>query len=139
MKLLQSMSILLVAAVAALSAAQSAHARSYYFDGPDARSLRDVRTIWLDSNSCSAAISDELERHGFVQASSPSRADAVLVVDVFDRYSSRRDNSAQYRAKLHGEDDSVLFTASGTEVAHNQPQLCEDIGNTIANSLDEMA
>jgi len=39
---------------------------------------------------------------------------------------------------LQGEDDRVLFTASGTEYARNYANLCEDIGESIAGSMEAM-
>lgn len=58
-------------------------------------------------------------------------------MDVFDR-NSRRDDSAQYRARLHGDNDSVIFSASGTEYARNYLGLCDEIGESIAESMDGM-
>jgi hypothetical protein len=119
------------AGAATLLAAQVALAE------PDARSLREVDTIWLDSSSCSAGISEQLRDRGFHVTENKRRADAVLTVDVFDR-SSRREDSARYRAKLYGEDDAVIFSASGSEFARSYPHLCDEIGESIAESMDSM-
>lgn len=132
MKRLQSMSILLAAGTAVLLAAQTAFAR------PDARSLREVDSVWVDANACTDGITDQLQARGFFVTHNARSADAILVVDVFDR-SSRLNDSAQYKAKLHGDDDYVLFTTSGTEYARNYANLCADIGERIAGSMDEMS
>jgi hypothetical protein len=127
------MSVLLVAALgAALLAAQAAHAR------PNARSLSEVDSVYVDASACTDGISDQLERRGFRVASSPRTADAVLVVDVADRI-SRRSSSAEYSAKLRGDDDFVIFTASGEKFAPSHFELCEDIGSHIAGSMDRMS
>ena len=131
MKRLQSMSILLAAGAAGLLAAQTALAR------PDARSLRDVDTVWVDANACTDGITDRLRERGFFVTNNARSADAILVVDVQDR-SSRLNDSAQYKAKLHGSNDQVLFTASGTEYARNYANLCSDIGDSIAGSMEAM-
>lgn len=131
MKRLQSMSILLAAGAAALLAAQTALAR------PDARSLREVDTVWVDANACTDGISDQLRERGFFVTSSARSADAILVVDVQNR-SSRLNDSAQYKARLHGDGDQVLFSASGTEYARNYANLCNDIGESIAGSMEAM-
>ena len=131
MKRLRSMSILLAVGAAVLLAAQTVFAR------PDARSLREVDTVWVDANACTDGINNQLRARGFFVTNSARAADAILVVDVFDR-SSRLNDSAQYKARLQGEDDRVLFTASGTEYARNYANLCEDIGESIAGSMEAM-
>jgi hypothetical protein len=132
MKRLQSMNILLAAGTAAaLLATQTVFAR------PDANSLREVDTVWVDANACTDGISDQLRERGFFVTSSARSADAILVVDVQDR-SSRLNDSAQYKARLHGSEDQVLFTASGTEYARNYANLCKDIGESIAGSMEAM-
>jgi hypothetical protein len=108
------------------------------FARPDARSLREVDRVWVDSNSCSADISDQLERRGFFVTSNPRAADAILVVDVDSRSSRRLDSTADYSARLRGEDDYVIFTASGTRNAYSHSELCEEIGDSIAESMDRM-
>lgn len=131
MKRLRLMKVLLAAGAAALLAAQTVYAR------PDARSLRDVDTVWVDANACTDGISDRLRERGFFVTHSARAADAILVVDVFD-HSSRLNDSAQYKAKLQGDENQVLFTASGTEYARNYANLCDDIGESIADSMDAM-
>src|SRR5262245_47877061 len=117
----QTRSVLLVAAASvALAAASAAWAR------PTARSLSEVDSVFVDANSCSGGIADELERHGFRIASSPRTADAVLAVDVDSRM-GRRETSADYSAKLHGDNDFVIFTASGEKFAESYGDLCQQI------------
>ena len=106
--------------------------------GLDARSVGEVDSIWVESNSCLGDIGDELRRAGFHVTHNPRNADAALEVDVFDREYGRYDSSAQYEAKLRGDDGRVIFTASGTEVAGDYRDVCEDIGDTIAEGLRDM-
>jgi hypothetical protein len=130
-----SKKVMLSAAVggALVLGAQAASAR------PDARSLREVDTIWVDSNVCTADIEDRLRDRGFFVTNSSRSADAHLVVDIYDRDSSRFDESARYSAKMRGDDNHVIFTASGTEYSPSSRLLCDDIGDSIADSIDEMA
>jgi hypothetical protein len=106
---------------------------------PDARSLREVDSIWVDANVCTNGIEDQLRDRGFFVTNSSRSADAHLVVDIYDRGSSRFDDSARYSARMRGDDNHVIFTASGTEYSRTQRELCEDIGDSIAESIDEMA
>lgn len=106
---------------------------------PDARSLREVDSIWVDANVCTSGIEEQLRDRGFFVTNSSRSADAHLVVDIYDRDSSRFDESARYSARMRGEDDHVIFTASGTEYSPSNRSLCEDIGDSIAESIDEMA
>src|SRR5688572_2718569 len=96
-----SKKVMLSAAVggALVLGAQTAMAR------PDARSLREVDTIWVDSNVCTADIEDRLRDRGFFVTNSSRSADAHLVVDIFDRDSSRFDESARYSARMRGDDN----------------------------------
>lgn len=132
MRISKSMVVLAAGVSGALLASQ-AMAR-----GLDARSVSDVDTIWFESNSCSADIGDQLRRAGYRVTQNVRSADAILEVDVFDREFSRWDSSAQYEAKLRGDDGRVIFTASGTEVAGDYGNVCEDIGDTIAEGLRNM-
>lgn len=59
MKYLRTIAILLATGTATLFATQPAFAQ------PDARSLRDVETVWVDSNSCNDGISAQLRERGF--------------------------------------------------------------------------
>lgn len=141
MKSLKTMSAFLAAMIAVLFVAQSAQARPDSFYRSEPRSLRQVQSVWVDSNSCSADISAQLEQRGFLVANRPSSADAVLVVDVDRRISGRSygmASSADYQAKLRNGSDIVLFTASGTKFGRSYGDLCDGIGDSIARSMSEM-
>lgn len=128
-----STSLLVIAGVGGALFASQVMAR-----GLDARSVREVDSIWLESNSCSSDIADELRQAGFHVTHNARNADAMLQVDVFDREYSRYDSSAQYEAKLRGDEGRAIFTASGTEVAGDSRDVCEDIGDTIADGLRDL-
>lgn len=129
MKLSKSVLVVAIAALGA-SVAGVASAR-----GPYARSLHQVDAIWVDSNMCSAGLSNELSEHGFQQTSSPRIADAILDVNV----RQERTNlgaEARYTATLRGENGRVLFSMNGNEESLTQRELCADISDDIFDRLE---
>lgn len=135
MKLLKPFHAAMIAlAGAGLIATSTAIARDRF----DIRNLRQVDSVWVDANVCTSGIRDQLRDRGFFLSGSPRTADAVLMVDVYDHESYVRD-SARYRAVLENGDNDVLFTASGTESARSMGGLCDNIGDSIADSMDEMS
>jgi hypothetical protein len=124
---------LLAVTGASLFAASTTFARTL-----DARSLREVDSVWVDANVCTTGIKEQLRERGFFVSGSPRTADAILTVDVYDRESRLRD-SARYKATLENGDADVLFSASGTETARSMGGLCDNIGDSIAGSMDEMS
>lgn len=129
MKLSRSVFVIAVAAMSALLTGP-ASAR-----GPYARSLNQVDSIWLDSNSCMAGLSDEASEHGFLQSRSPRSADAILEVNVH-QLDADIGNSARYSAVLRGDDGRVLFSTSGREDSITQQELCADIGDDIFDRIE---
>jgi hypothetical protein len=129
MKLSRNMFVIAVATTSALFA-DLASAR-----GPYARSLNQVDSIWLDSNSCLSGLSDEASEHGFAQSRSPRSADAILEVDVH-QLDANVGASARYSAVLHGDDGRVLFRTSGREDSISQRELCADIGDDIFDRIE---
>lgn len=101
-----------------------------------ATSMDQVRTIRVESNVCPAKISEELTARGFtVSQTGPS--DAVLKVDMTRTGSVSTGGRPLpvYSAKLHGENDTLLFLAAGDQEARNPTQLCKGIAEDIANRL----
>jgi hypothetical protein len=121
----------LIASSVALLAVQTAMARG-------ARSLGQVESIWVDSNACLDGIGDQLAANGYYVTDSRRTADAILEVDVRDR-GSEVGEAASYTARLHGDGDRVLFSASGRESAVSRAGLCDDIGDNIADGMDELS
>jgi hypothetical protein len=100
----------------------------------EARMLSEVGAIWVDSDSCTARLEDQLSENGFAIAGSPRWSDSTLVVDV-DELDARFGAAARYTATLRDVDGRLLFSTSGRENSHNYSALCEDIGDDIAERL----
>lgn len=112
----------------ALCAAQPAYAQAISMD--------EVKTIRLETNVCPVKISEELTARGF-RVSETGPSDAVLKVDMSKSASVSNTGRPMpvYSAKLHGENDALLFMAAGDQEARNPTQLCEGIAEDIANRL----
>jgi hypothetical protein len=129
MKLPKSVFVFAIAATSALFAGL-ASAR-----GPYARSLNQVDTIWLDSNSCMSGLSEQASEHGFAESRSPRSSDAILEVNVH-QLDADFGASARYSAVLHGDDGRVLFSTSGREDSISQRELCADISDDIFDRME---
>jgi hypothetical protein len=122
---------------AGLFVTQTASARTL---GYGAYSLGQVELIGLDSNMCSFGITEEMSSQGFLVTDRTNVSDAVLEVKVRTDASPLADHSqvekAHYSAVLVGANNQVLFATGGNEEAPNLQALCEDIGDDIADQLD---
>jgi hypothetical protein len=123
--------------VAGLCVTQAAVGRTA---GYGAYSLGQVELIGLDSNMCALGITEEMSSEGFLVTDRTGVSDAVLEVTVQTNASPLADQSqierAHYSAVLVGADDRVLFAMGGNEEAPNLQALCEDIGDDIADQLE---
>jgi hypothetical protein len=107
-----------------------------------AKSLDKVRTIRVEANSCAGGIGAALADRGFSPKES-GKVDAVMQVNVshtgrnLDNIPSFGGigNKATYAASLRGARDKELFSTSGSEGSINQDELCQDIGDDIADRL----
>jgi hypothetical protein len=107
-----------------------------------AESIGQVRVVQLNAESCRAGISSGLTQRGFSITDS-GEVDAIL--DVTVNHSGRNldnipsfggvGNKASYSAKLHGADDKLLFSTSGSEGSVNMEELCQDIGDEIGERM----
>jgi hypothetical protein len=107
--------------------------------GRKARSLSEVGAIRIRGGVCEADIAQHLTDHGFVVANSGS-ANAVLDVDMNTNGSLSRPHSVEegtYQATLLGANDRILFSTAGHEGAHNLASLCDDVGEDIADRLED--
>lgn len=106
----------------------------------NARSLRQVELIGLDSNICALGISEQMRKQGFLVTDRARASDAVLEVEILTDDNGLSDHSkierAHYSAMLVGGADRVLFATGGHEEATDLEELCEDIGDDIADDLD---
>lgn len=126
---------LLAAATGAIFSGYAGYALARDY-GPFARSLNQVDAIWLDSNSCTNGLSDELEGRGYVLTNSRRSADAILDVN-FQPRRTEFGVSARYSATLRGEDGRVLFSTAGHESSITLTELCADISDDIADRMEK--
>lgn len=105
--------------------------------------LGKVRSVHLQTNDCPVGIGKGLREHGFALLERDQEADATLVVNVI-RTGRNLDSvpefggfgaKAQFQVELLGQDDAVLFTTAGEEGSITRKELCEDIGDEIAEKM----
>ena len=105
--------------------------------------LSKVRSVHLQTNDCPAGISKGLREHGFAVVEQDQKADAELVVNVI-RTGRNLDDvpqfggfgaKAQFQVEVIGKDDKALFTTAGDEGSLTSKELCEDIGDEIAEKM----
>lgn len=126
-------------ALAALFTGQAAavdSSRSVYRAGH----ISQVRLVHLDSNLCTVGIKEELKGEGMLVTDKAAVADAILEVKI-ETDDSLQDQSkvekAHYSATLLGANNSVLFASGGNERGRNLEELCEDIGDHIADDIKD--
>jgi len=140
MKTFHVMTASFALALAALFAGQAAAAdRAGSTSVYRAGHLKQVRLIHLDSNLCTLGIKDELKGEGFLVTDKTAVADAVLEVKI-ETNDSLQDHGkvekARYSATLLGANNSVLFASGGNERGRNLEELCEDIGDHLADDIE---
>lgn len=138
-------SILALAALAGCDKAGEAvnAAKTALVGGPTAKSLAEVRSVYLKAETCPDGIRRGLAERGFTVVDKEGKHDAVLNVNVslqgrnLDKIPSFGGvgNKASYSAQLLGAGDTVLFTTSGSEGSINMEELCQDIGDNIGQRL----
>ena len=102
-----------------------------------------VDSIFVMPNDCASGLMSALGERGFSHASAAADADAVLQVSITDRGRNLEDIAdfvgfgarADYTARLTGLNGKTLFATSGTEGSITQREMCEDIGDEIAQRL----
>ena len=110
--------------------------------GGTAKSVEKVSTIRVEAGSCGGGISAALAERGF-SPTDKSKVDAVMKIDV--NHTGRNLDSipsfggvgskATYSATLIGARGKELFSTSGSEGSLNMDELCQDIGDDIADRL----
>lgn len=108
-----------------------------------AKTLPAVHSVFVSANECDAGIRSGLSEFGYHSVSQPDEVDAVLVVNVettgrnldqipeFGGFGSK----AVYAAKLHGAGGKTLFSTNGKEGSITRNEMCEDIGDEIAERM----
>lgn len=105
--------------------------------------IGNVRTMHLATNDCPAGIKKALVQHGFAVLADDRPADARLQVTV-TRTGRNLQNipefggfgaKASFTAEVIGAQDKVLFATGGQEGSLTSKELCEDIGDELAEKL----
>ena len=137
MKAMQVITYALMLALASVFAGQAA---ALSRDAFRVGNIHNVRLVGLDTNLCTVSLKDQLFQKGLLVTDQNRVADAVLEVDI-DTNDSLHDHDeveyAKYSAALVGTNDRVLFATGGNEHGKSLEDLCEDIGDQIADDLDE--
>lgn len=138
MNIVKSISVMTIAAGAVMLGVQPAIAKDQ--SKATAKSLDEVRSIAVQGNLCPSRIKAELIEHGFLAVDASGRADAILKVDVVTDGGLHDQDTMEkggYRADLVGAGNRVLYTTHGFEDSSNLGSLCDEIGEEIAEDLED--
>lgn len=122
-----------------LLAAQASFARDTH-TYPRAVSPGQVELIGLDANMCMLGIREEMSEAGFLVTDNLQVPDAILEVKVVTnggRYDRSEIENVHYSAVLVGASDRVFVADGGYEGASNLEEVCEDIGDEIADAIED--
>lgn len=111
-------------------------ARTY----PRAVSMDQVELIGLDANMCMLGIREEMSEAGFLVTDNLQVPDAILEVKVRTNgslHDHAKLENVHYSAVLVGASDRVLVANGGFEGASNLEEVCEDIGDDIADAIED--
>lgn len=115
--------------------------------GAEARAsnVSQVSSLELKANNCEQGIQQALTERNMGVVTEPGDADAVLEINVkttgrnlqevpeFGGFGSK----ASYSATLYGADDEVIFSTAGEEGSTSFDEMCEDIGDEIAERIQD--
>lgn len=107
---------------------------------PRAKTMEGVKLIGIKSNLCQLGIREEVTEAGFMVTDNLQVPDAILEVKVTTNGSTRDHSMVEdvhYRAVLVGAGDRVLVADGGYEGARNLEEVCEDIGDEIADAMED--
>jgi hypothetical protein len=135
---MQVITYALMLALASVFAGQAAALQTR--DAFRVSNIHNVRLVGLDTNLCTVSLKEQLFQNGLLVTEQDKVADAVLEVEI-DTDDSLQDHDevekAKYSAALVGMNDRVLFASGGNERGKSLEDLCEDIGDQIADDLTE--
>lgn len=103
---------------------------------PESTPLPDVRAVWLQTNGCSSELAAELQGAGYTLSDTRAGADAIMTTELKPR-DVEIGAAAQYTAVLRDKSGRDIFSATGSEDALNEQELCSDIGESIAERIKE--
>jgi hypothetical protein len=122
-----------------LLAAQATFARNTQ-TYPRALSMDQVELIGLDANMCMLGIREEMSEAGFLVTDNLQVPDAILEVRVRTNgslHDHAKIENVHYSAVLVGAGDHVFVADGGYEGASNLEEVCEDIGDDIADAIED--
>lgn len=108
---------------------------------------RAIRSVFLLREDCRQALVSALPREGFRVSETGEPVDALLALTVntrggwmsgwalVDNFLQGIAARAHYEAKLMGRDHRILLTHHGEEWALSGRELCQDIGDNLADRL----
>lgn len=110
-----------------------------------ASSLAEVTSIHVEAKSCRSGIQQALAERGLGVTQAAEKADSRLQVKVVSEGRNLDEipefggfgSKASYNATLYGADDSVLFSTAGEEGSTTYEELCEDIGDEVAERIQD--
>lgn len=107
--------------------------------------LQQVNSILVKANSCQAGIQQALAQRSIGVTDNAESADATLQVSVTSEGRNLDDipefggigSKASYTASLSNADGKVLFSTAGDEGSVTYNEVCEDIGDEIAERMQD--
>lgn len=112
---------------------------------PQAETLRDANAIFVEGNQCAANITEALAESDLGVTTRAEDADSTLKVSVNNDGRNLDElpefggigHKAAYSASLIGAEGIVLFSTTGDEGSISYDEMCEDIGDEIAERMKE--
>jgi hypothetical protein len=96
--------------------------------------MPQLRVLWLETNGCTPQLSEELQENGYTLAASSKNSEGILHVDVH-QLDANTGASARFSAKLNDKAGKSIWQTTGREDSISQEELCEDIGEEVAERL----
>lgn len=108
-----------------------------------AQNLGEIRVLHIAGQDCAEVLRHNLPGHGY-PLSDGREAGANLIVQLSQQHPLRESlpliktlgQQASYRADLLGREGQPLLSIYGQEGSLSLTELCDDIGDEIANKLD---
>ena len=110
-----------------------------------AATLHQANAVYVSSNQCQSSITNAMADHDLGVTSDSSVADSTLQVSIESQGRNLDEipefggfgHKATYTATLIGAEGAALFSTTGEEGSTTFDELCEDIGDEIAERMQE--